>query len=37
VLTLQFINTSGASATPVAGNYLIEIIRNEGPIPTVSA
>jgi hypothetical protein len=30
MLTLQFVNVSGSSATPAAGNYLIEVLRVDG-------
>ena len=34
VLTIQFVNVSGASATPAAGNYLVEVLRSDGtPLP----
>ena len=33
-LQIQFINTSGASATPIAGNYILAVIRPEGQLPT---
>jgi len=32
-LTIQFVNTSGSSATPASGSYLIEVLRSDGPIP----
>ena len=33
-LQIQFINTSGSSATPATGNYILQIVRAEGPLPT---
>jgi len=33
VLTIQFVNASGSSATPASGSYLIEVLRSDGPIP----
>lgn len=30
MLTIQFINSSGSSATPAAGNYLVEVLRTDG-------
>jgi len=38
VLTIQFANVSGSSATPAAGNYLVEVLRTDGlPIPVNAA
>jgi hypothetical protein len=36
VLSIQYINTSGASATPVTGNYVLQIVRSEGPLPATA-
>lgn len=32
-LQIQFANVSGSSATPLAGNYVIQVIRPEGQLP----
>jgi len=34
VLTIQFGNMTGTSATPVAGQYVVQVTRLEGPAPT---
>jgi len=36
VLTIQWINASGSSATPTVGNYIIQITRPEGSLPTTA-
>ena len=33
VLTIQFGNNTGSSATPAAGVYTIQVVRLEGPAP----
>jgi len=33
VLTVQFLNVTNASATPIAGNYSFMVSRLEGPAP----
>ena len=33
-LQIQFINTSGSSATPASGSYVVAVIRPEGQLPT---
>ena len=35
-LQIQFINTSGSSATPASGLYMLNVIRFEGPLPTTA-
>jgi hypothetical protein len=35
-LTIQFGNLTASSATPASGQYLIEIIRADGPIPATA-
>jgi hypothetical protein len=37
VLTIQFGNVTGSTATPAAGVYTIEVVRLEGPAPTNAA
>jgi hypothetical protein len=34
VLTVQWVNATGSSATPATGNYIIQVTRAEGPLPT---
>jgi len=36
VLTVQWVNATGSSATPATGNYIIQITRAEGPLPTTA-
>jgi hypothetical protein len=36
VLSVQYVNTSGGSATPVTGNYVLQIVRSEGPLPATA-
>jgi hypothetical protein len=36
VLTVQWINATGSSATPATGNYAIQIIRPEGSLPATA-
>jgi len=36
VLTVQWINATGSSATPATGNYIIQITRAEGPLPATA-
>jgi hypothetical protein len=35
-LQIQFVNVSGSSATPGAGQYILQIIRFEGPLPATA-
>jgi hypothetical protein len=35
-LTIQFGNLTASSATPASGQYLIEVIRADGPIPATA-
>ena len=35
-LQVQFLNTSGSSATPVSGQYILNVIRFEGPLPVTA-
>jgi hypothetical protein len=37
VLTIQFGNITGSTVTPTAGQYLIEVVRLEGPAPVNAA
>lgn len=37
VLSIQFLNATNASATPVAGVYAIRVVRVEGPLPANAA
>ena len=37
VLTVQFGNITGSSATPASGTYTIEVVRLEGPAPSNAA
>lgn len=36
VLTIQWLNATGASATPATGNYAIQVIRPEGSLPATA-
>ena len=36
VLTIQFGNNTGSSATPAAGVYEFQIVRTEGPTPATA-
>jgi len=36
VLSVQWINATGSSATPATGNYAIQIIRPEGSLPATA-
>lgn len=36
VLSVQWINATGSSATPATGSYAIQIIRPEGSLPTTA-
>jgi len=36
-LTIQFGNLTGSPVTPTAGQYLIEVVRLEGPAPANAA
>jgi hypothetical protein len=35
-IQIQFFNVSGSSATPVTGNYVMQIIRPEGSLPATA-
>jgi hypothetical protein len=35
-IQIQFANISGSSATPVTGNYVMQIIRPEGSLPATA-
>ena len=35
-LQIQFANVSGSSATPAAGQYVLQIIRSDGPLPATA-
>ena len=34
---IQFLNISGSSATPAAGQYVMQVVRSEGPLPANAA
>ena len=36
VLSVQWVNATGSSATPATGNYAIQIIRPEGSLPATA-
>ena len=36
VLSVQWLNTTASSATPVTGAYQFQISRSEGPLPTTA-
>ena len=36
VLTVQWVNATGSSATPATGNYALQIIRPEGSLPATA-
>jgi len=36
VLSIQWINASGSSATPATGNYAIQVVRPEGSLPATA-
>ena len=36
VLSIQFLNVTAASATPASGQYAIQIVRTEGPMPATA-
>ena len=36
VLSVQWLNATGASATPATGNYAIQVIRPEGSLPATA-
>ena len=36
ILTIQWLNATGASATPATGNYAIQIMRPEGSLPATA-
>jgi hypothetical protein len=36
VLSLQFLNATGSTATPAQGVYILQITRLEGPLPTTA-
>ena len=36
-LTIQFLNAAAAPATPVSGQYVIQVVRVEGPLPVNAA
>ena len=36
VLSIQWLNATGASATPATGNYVLQIVRSEGPLPATA-
>ena len=37
VLSVQFLNSTGSTATPLAGQYIFQITRVEGPLPANAA
>ena len=36
ILSVQWINATGSSATPATGSYALQIIRPEGSLPTTA-
>jgi hypothetical protein len=36
VLSLQLVNATNASATPIAGAYVFMIVRTDGPLPATA-
>jgi hypothetical protein len=36
VLTIQWLNATGSSATPATGQYVLQIVRSEGPLPATA-
>lgn len=36
VLSIQFLNVTAASATPASGQYAIQVVRTEGPMPATA-
>ena len=36
ILSIQIVNATNASATPVAGGYVFQIVRAEGPLPATA-
>jgi hypothetical protein len=36
VLSIQFLNVTNASATPAQGQYAIQVVRTEGPMPATA-
>ena len=36
-ITIQFLNAAAAPATPASGQYVIQVVRTEGPLPVNAA
>jgi len=36
VLSMQIVNATNASATPIAGAYIFQVVRADGPLPATA-